>query len=230
MTDKKILIVEDEKIQALTVKAMVEGFGYKNVALASNFTEAISQAREISPDLVLMDINLSGAGDGIDAAVRIRSEMNVPIIYLTAYADRESVARIKPTEPFGYLIKPVNENELRVSIEMALYKADIDQRLAQSENKFRSIVEQSVDGIFLYDGHGAILEWNRGMERLTQFMRDQVMGRPLWDIIYGCLPDTLKASMTLESMREAGIKIIAADESPFQGRTKDVLIQRPDGS
>jgi len=229
MSEKKILIVEDEKIQALTLKTMLEGFGYDRVGLASCAREAVKKARELQPDLMLMDIRLAGEGDGIDAAEDILTERNLPIIYLTAYADGETVRRAKQTGPFGYLLKPVNERELKINIEMAFYKAEMEQRLSESENKFRSVVEQSVDGIFIFSPEGVILEWNRAMEGITLLKRKQAVGRPVWEMEYSLFPEELHAVHTCESHRETVLSCISRGKQ-LPVKSPEIPIRRADGS
>ena len=114
-----VLIVEDEGIVALDIQDRLVRLGYRVCSRAVSGQEAIEQAAAHKPDLILMDIRLQGAMDGIQAANTIRSFMSIPIIYLTAYADRETLQRAKITEPHGYLIKPFEERELFISINVS---------------------------------------------------------------------------------------------------------------
>ncbi len=123
----QVLIVEDERIVAGDLRARLRRMGYRVVGIASTGADAIHAADEHHPDLVLMDIRLEGAMDGIQAADTIRRTHNIPIIYLSAYADQSTVERAKVTEPFGYLLKPFEDSELRTTIEMALYKRSMEQ-------------------------------------------------------------------------------------------------------
>ena len=125
----KILVVEDESIVAKDLELTLKRLGYSVPATASSAEDALSKAGQHRPDLVLMDIHLHGAIDGIAAAQRLRREMNIPVVYLTAYADDDTVARARETEPFGYLLKPFNERELRSTLEIALYKHAAEARL-----------------------------------------------------------------------------------------------------
>ena len=122
MKRTKILIVEDEGIVARDLQETLTGLGYAVVGIAHNGPTAIEYAIREKPDLVLMDIVLQGEMDGITAAELIRKQSNIPIVYLTAYADHETFQRAKLTDPFGYLLKPFRERELHTNIEMALYK------------------------------------------------------------------------------------------------------------
>ena len=122
MLTKKILIVEDDRIQALVLSSTLESLGYMIAGQATTAENAIALAGEKEPDLILMDIHLAGEKDGIYAAEQILADRNIPIIYLTAYADQETVSRAKTTGPFGYILKPVNERELKINIDIAFYK------------------------------------------------------------------------------------------------------------
>ena len=124
--EAKILIVEDEAIIGEDLKARIEDMGYRPLGLATSGEKALEQVRHEGPDLILMDVILAGRMDGIETAEVIRSSFDVPIVFITAYADPERFDRAKLTLPFGYLIKPFTDRELRVTIEMALYKAQID--------------------------------------------------------------------------------------------------------
>ncbi len=131
----QILIVEDELVIADDIKNSLENIGYRVSAVVDSGQEAINKVAELKPDLVLMDIMLRGGMDGIEASNHIRSLHGTPVIYLTSYADEEMLERAKVTEPFGYIIKPFVENELRTNIEMALYKHKIENELRNAKEK-----------------------------------------------------------------------------------------------
>ncbi|MRG94503.1 ATP-binding protein [Polyangium spumosum] len=139
---KKIFIVEDQRIVAADLENTLLSLGYDVAGSAASGERAIEKVLASRPDLVLMDIRLEGKMDGIQAAERIRAELDVPIVYLTAYADEETILRAKTTSPFGYLVKPFNERELRGAIEIALYKHETDRilherKLALAEEEAR---------------------------------------------------------------------------------------------
>ncbi|MEW6303881.1 MAG: response regulator [Verrucomicrobiota bacterium] len=117
-----ILIVEDEGIVAADIQDRLQRMGYAVCGIAANGTQAIQMAEALRPNLVLMDIVLKGALDGIQAGDLIRGRQQLPIIYLTANSDRETIERAKLTEPFGYLLKPFDERDLETTIEVGLYK------------------------------------------------------------------------------------------------------------
>ncbi|MGB9977663.1 response regulator [Methanobacterium sp.] len=117
-----ILIVEDESIVALDIQDKVERLGYDVLAVVSSGENAIEEVKKSQPDLILMDIVLKGKIDGIETAGQIREHFDIPIIYLTAHSDNQTLARAKITGPFGYLVKPFVDSELRSAIEDVLYK------------------------------------------------------------------------------------------------------------
>lgn len=135
MIKKKILIVEDEAIVAKDIQMTLERIGYGIAAIVSFGEEAVEKAGELAPDLVLMDIVLKGEMDGIQAASEIHKHSNVPIIYLTAYSDEITLQKAKLTYPYGYIIKPFEKNDLKIAIEIALYKSDMENKLIESRRK-----------------------------------------------------------------------------------------------
>lgn len=146
----RILIVEDEQIPALDLSQTLEELGYEVAAIASCASEGFESARIAEPDLVLMDINLPGGMDGVQAAAQMRSEFGIPVVFITAYDDPATLSRAKIAEPFSYLCKPFNARELHANIEITLYrhamererarmKAELEAALAEISN-LRSIL------------------------------------------------------------------------------------------
>ena len=137
MIPSKILIVEDEIVSAKSLEIHLNKMGHTILGTATSGEKAIQMALASQPDLVLMDIKLSGEMDGIQAAGHIREHINVAIIYLTAHSGDETVQRALSTEPFGYLIKPFDPNELRIIIEVTLYKHRLQQQLTDALTNVR---------------------------------------------------------------------------------------------
>ncbi len=133
MTATRILVVEDEQIVAEDLKMTLETLGYEVAGIASRGETAVELAESESPDLILMDIMLAGAMDGISAASEIRALFNIPVIYVTAYADSNLLERAKQTEPFGYIVKPFNEREVQSNIEIALFKHHMELELKKRD-------------------------------------------------------------------------------------------------
>jgi diguanylate cyclase (GGDEF)-like protein/PAS domain S-box-containing protein len=145
------MLVEDESIIALDVKQRLERLGYQVVAQASSGIDAIRTAMETTPDLILMDIKIRGQMDGIEAATQIRTAQDIPVIYLTAFADEHTIKRASLTEAFGYLIKPFEDRELQSAIEIALYKHRMEKKLRASEERYALAVQAANDGIWDWD-------------------------------------------------------------------------------
>jgi len=157
----KLLVVEDKGIVAKDIQNTLKRLGYAVPTVVSSGEEAIKKAVEIHPDLVLMDIVLKGDMDGIEAAEQIHNRLNIPVVYLTAYADKNILQRAKITEPFGYILKPFEEKELHTAIEMALYKHKIESKLKESEKKFRDLAELLPQTLFEIDMEGNFAFLNR---------------------------------------------------------------------
>ncbi len=132
MPNVKLLIVEDEEIVAFDIESTLHNLGYEICAVVASGEEAIASASASLPDLVLMDIMLKGSMDGIQAAAEIQKLFNIPIVYLSAYGDTNTIERARLTEPFGYLVKPFEEKELHIAIEIALARHYADQRVRQA--------------------------------------------------------------------------------------------------
>lgn len=175
MTGVNVLIVEDEGVLAMELTEKLEKLGYHVPGTASSGEKAIELAEMHKPDLILMDIVLDGEMDGIDAANRIRSKLKVPIIYLTAYADDETVKRAKITEPFGYLVKPYSDKELQIAIEMALYRNKMD-KLRESHNWLEAVLRSIGDAVVATDKEGFITFINPSAEMLLG-LKHNVLGK-----------------------------------------------------
>ena len=148
MKSSVIMIVEDETIIAMELEAKLKLMGYDVCGKARNFDTAIKMAEEKHPDLILMDINLGSGKNGIETAGKIRETMDIPVIFLTAYSDDETIQMAKESGPYGYLTKPLKESELKPSIEMAIEK----HRSASHMNiKFHWIAENASDGYIFID-------------------------------------------------------------------------------
>ena len=132
MTSLKVLVVEDEFVLANSIKLHLNKLGYNVAGVADNGEDAIEQAKEKKPDVVLMDIVLKGEMDGIEAAAEI-NKLDIPVIYVTAYVDKKVLERAKITGPFGYIVKPIEERGLNAAIEMAVYKHGIEGKLRKLE-------------------------------------------------------------------------------------------------
>jgi len=165
----KILIVEDDTIIAMELSERLRDLEYDVVGIVSSGKEAIERAGEKHPDVVLMDIRLSGKMDGVEAAEKIRKKFDIPIIYLTAYADEKTLSRAKKSEPFGYILKPFDSRMLHTNIEMALFRHQMEKRVKHNEQKYRRLFEGVPVGIFRTTPAGKILDANETMVRVFKF-------------------------------------------------------------
>lgn len=179
MSKAKIMIVEDESVVAMDIKGTLTSLGYNVPAVAFSSEDAIKKAEEYLPDLVLMDIVLKSKMDGIDTATHISSKFNIPIVYLTAFADEQTLHRAKLTEPFGYLLKPFEERELVITIEMALYKHKMEKKLKESERWLSTTLKSIGDAVIATDNNGNILFMNHVAEKLTGWSFSEAINKPL---------------------------------------------------
>ena len=139
MDKTKILIIEDESIIGMDISHKLEVMGYAVAGMADTAEGAIEMIRKDKPDLILMDIVLKDDSDGIKAAEEIFGKYNLPVIFITAYSDEQTIQRAKISEPYGYIIKPFKERELRVIIEIALYKHKMDQELMEKKSQLEEL-------------------------------------------------------------------------------------------
>jgi PAS domain S-box-containing protein len=182
MNRARIMVVEDEGIIAEDIQESLLEMGYNVTSVISSGEEALQRVEQERPDLVLMDVVLQGDLDGIEAARRIRSRMNIPIIYLTAYTDAKMLERAKATEPFAYMIKPFRERELHTNIEMALFKHELDRRLRESQEWFSGILDSMGHAVIAADRSAAVRFMNPMAQRITGWSIDEAVGRPLGEV------------------------------------------------
>lgn len=183
MISARILIVEDEKIISLDLRRRLERFGYDVCGMASTGSDAVNKAAELEPDIILMDIMLSGDKDGIEAATEIKRVHNIPVIFLTAYADDKTLDRAKAAEPFGYVLKPFKERELYSTIDIALYKSRADRRLKAQERLVSSVLNSIGDGIIATDRENCIRFMNPVAEALTGWVEESAKGTPVNEVL-----------------------------------------------
>jgi CheY-like chemotaxis protein len=198
MPDRQILVVEDEQIVVMELKVTLKKLGYTVVGTANNGEDAIERAGTLYPDLVLMDIHLKGEMDGIEAAGEIASRYDIPVIYLTAHSDFDTMGRALETQPYGYLIKPFNDRTLYSNIEMAVHKhqvirrfrSDVSRAPRPSEPEPRVVsdpaCEAALDAIeepvFLVDREMRLVRANAAFNRLAATLGDSqpLTGMPVF--------------------------------------------------
>ena len=184
MSEKRILVVEDEAIVAMDIQVNLENLGYIVPVMVSSGEEALKKAEEFRPDLVLMDIMLKGDMDGIDAADRIRSDLDIPVVYLTAYADDDTLSRAKITEPFGYIVKPFTERELHSTIEMAIYRHRAETELKKTKEWLATVLRSIGDAVITTDSNGLVTSMNPVAEALTGWKEDEAKGKRMTEVFH----------------------------------------------
>jgi len=182
MSGEKILIVEDDGIIADNLATTLTKFGYEVVGSARSGEDAITEAKAVSPNLILMDIHLAGNVNGIDAAAHISEKMNIPIIYLTAYSEDGLLQRAKITEPYGYLVKPIRDRELYATIEMALHKHKLEIQIKENKQWLETTLKSIGDAVIATDEKGFVKFMNPVAEELTGWKQDEAIGHDLKEI------------------------------------------------
>jgi Response regulator containing CheY-like receiver, AAA-type ATPase, and DNA-binding domains len=176
---KEILIVEDDEIIANLIEFILKKRDYIVCGKAGTGEEAIHLVAEHLPDLVLMDINLNGAIDGIDAARYIFSLFNTPVIFLSGQNTGETLQRVQSAESYGFLTKPFKETEMMVNIEIALHNHAMMKKVSDIDEKPMKKIMTVLDGVIITDKRGRILFVNPYAEHLLNIPRKQVILKPL---------------------------------------------------
>jgi PAS domain S-box-containing protein len=182
MKKARILIVEDEAIVAEDLENLIIDFGYEMVGSVVSADDAIQQAIEHRPDLILMDIVLKGNKNGIDAANEIKDMLKIPIIFLTAYSDLKLIEEAKNTEPYAFIVKPFQDKQVIASIEMALSRSQIEKKLFQSEEIYHTLIDNIQDGLFLIQD-GKLKFVNEAFSRIPGYTVDEVLGMEFQDFV-----------------------------------------------
>lgn len=220
MQAASILIVEDEAIIALEVESNLKEMGYRSLGIVDSGQMAIEMAEKKKPDLILMDIRIKGDMDGIDTAEIIRNQWGIPVVFTTAYLDQERIDRAKITMPFGYLLKPIRERDLKVAVDMALYasKVDNNRREAERRSRFQSYILNSLQqAVIATDLEGNIEYFNKAAEKLYGWTASEVLYRNIMDI-------------TVPQMSAKAAEEIMENLSEGQDWEGSFCVQRKDGS
>jgi PAS domain S-box-containing protein len=245
MEKAKILIVEDEAVIALGIESKLQSLGYEVTAVVNTGEKAIKKAETDKPDLILMDIRIKGEMDGIDAAEIIRNQFGIPVIFSTAYLDQERIERAKITMPFGYVLKPIQERDLKVTLEMALYilRADKERKKAEiksqlNEENLLTTLESIGDAVITTDTNGHITRMNPIAEVLTGWKATEAEGKSL-TVIFNIVNALTKekalnpASEALKKGQIVGLAnhtlLISRDGSQYQIADSAAPIKGSDG-
>lgn len=186
----KVLVVEDDALIAEDLSEILREFGYEVVGLLDSGEDAIQQAGILKPDMVLMDIRLKKKVDGIEAAKEIFDKYRVPSVFLTAYADEETLKRVTDFGPFGYVLKPYQERELKAAIDIALRRNQTEKKLEQLKFNFQDIVGKMQDGVLIFDSASNVRFMNPSAKL--------VLGDNVQRIIQDLLADLLEKSLVKE--------------------------------
>nr|WP_315489242.1 PAS domain S-box protein [uncultured Rhodoferax sp.] len=221
MVSPKILIVEDEMVVARDVQVQLQDMGYQVVGHATRSEDAIALAGQLRPHMVLMDIQLAGAMDGVSAAQSIRDQFGVPVIFLTAFTADDILARAKMAEPYGYILKPFSERELKTVMEMALYKHQTELRLHEVALHNQIILDNMLDGVITISESGLIESFNRAACRIFGYAAADVIGRNVSMLMPE--PHSSRHNTYLQHFNATG-------ESRVMGMVREVQGLRKDGS
>ena len=184
MEKVKIMVVEDNRIVAEDIKNNLVEMGYTVNAIATSGLKALEAARRDRPDIAIMDIRLGRGMNGIDTAVQLREKYQIPIIYLTAHADEDTLSRAKVTEPYAYLVKPFDVVELKSAVEIAIYRDKMERKVRESEQWLSTTLKSIGDGVIATDRNGGVKFMNHAAESMTEWPQSEAMGRPLNEIFH----------------------------------------------
>jgi len=206
--EKSILIVEDEGVVALSLQAVLKKMGYKVVGIAVTGNEAIALAQEHKPDVILMDIHIKGDIDGIQTTEKINEFSDVPVIFLTAYADDETVQRAIKTRSHSYLVKPYNPRELYSNIEFAIYKRRMKTRLGSNRENLEMFLTKSAYAGLIIDMQNNIVFANSAAEMMLGWTQEEMQGKiffvlvgPTASTADGPVEETIKDILNLDAIR-----------------------------
>ncbi|MCK9408449.1 MAG: PAS domain S-box protein [Bacteriovoracaceae bacterium] len=182
MKKKKILIVEDEKIVALDLRSILSNVGFSVVGEVISGKQAVAAAKELQPDIILMDIALNGTMTGIDAAKTINNAQDIPIVFLTANSDDQTLEQARQTEAFGYILKPFDDRDVRTTVEMALYKHKAQKEIKDQQRWLATTLRSIGDAVIATDKKGIVTFMNIIAEQLTGWPQEEAIGKKFSDI------------------------------------------------
>ncbi|MEH1796904.1 hybrid sensor histidine kinase/response regulator [Nostoc sp.] len=204
MGQARILVVEDEVIVARTIASQLSQLGYIVTGTASSGKVAIAKASETQPELVLMDIILKGEMDGIATASKIREQLDVPVIFLTAYGDDRTLERAKITQPFGYIVKPFTTKDLRIAIEIGLLQHQLERELRENRDRLATLLNSMSDAVIATNEQGEVTFINPAAEALTGWQQKDALGNEATKIfnLVNEVTDTILENPITKVLRE----------------------------
>lgn len=209
----KILVVEDEGIVAKDLENRLQRFGYDVCETVATGEEAIAKVSELKPDLVLVDISLRGEIDGIAVAQVVHYNFDLPVIYLTANTDEHILNKALATQPFGYIIKPFREQELKTTIEITLSKYLTQQQLKQNKYWLRTLLHSINNGIIASDAEGKIAFMNPIAEALTGWNQQDACGKKATEVVKVVCAETLILEHPIQQALQQGIPVEISERS-----------------
>ena len=215
------MIVEDERIVAEDIKMKLEMTGYAVAGIASSGKESIKKTETRGPDLVLMDIVLEGKMDGIEAAGVILSRFNIPVVYLTAYSDKKTLKMAKTTEPFGFIIKPFETQDLFTAIEMALYRHKLRNMLKESEERYNALFDRSLSYVYIHDFNGQFIDANAAALKALDYKRKEMLALNFVSLLdESQLPKAIKSLQEIIRSGHQKIQVEKKRRSLYLGRDR----------
>lgn len=178
-----IVVVEDEGIIAMSLQDMLEECGYRVPAIAATSAEALEAIAAHQPDLLLLDIHLAGGDDGIALAETVRRTYDLPVVFLTAHSDASTVARARAAQPAHFLLKPFNEREVQIAIDLALARSESERRLRASERRFATTLHSIADGVVVTDNTTRITYFNPAAAEITGWPESEALGQPFDEVV-----------------------------------------------
>ncbi len=204
MKKAKILIIEDESIIAMDIRNSLMAKGYEICTIGNSAEDAVRIASTEKPDLIIMDIILKGDKDGIAAAGEIKKIHSAPVIYLTAHSDTVTLQKAKETAPQGYILKPLSRSELHLTVELALYKHEMEMKLKNSEERYRTLFEQAGENVVILEmgkeGIPFIADINESGLMAHGYTREEILGQPITFISPDISPEEVMKKMASAGM------------------------------
>lgn len=209
MPTTDIVIVEDEGLFALDLQMSLERLGYRVVGIADVASDAVSLVRQHRPALVLMDIRIRGEVDGVDAAREIYLRFETPVIFVTGNADDLTLNRATASEPFGYIMKPVDQRELKAVIETALHRHGAERRLRCLERWLTTTLDSISDAVVVVDRNGFVAYLNRSAEALTGWQAGEALGRAQLEVLRRVdLPEAAQSALMHQVVEQSRVIVL----------------------
>ena len=223
----RILVVEDENLITVDLAARLQRLGHKVIGAARSADQAYKIAAEHRPDLVLMDISLEGDEDGISAATRIRHDLDLAVVFISAYADNDTLERSHAAAPLGYITKPFDQSELEITIAIALHRSHLDRLLRRDRDDLRAVLDGQRHGTIVIDALGRVTFVSRAAGRLLGTAADQAIGCS-WQTIFPSSPREIEQlAQALRQAPEERANILLRSQ-PEPGETYQIEIEVTD--